>query len=332
MCLGSFAMASSVSATIPPPCPTESELQTLLAEIAGDLFQSPSYRDVMHLLAITPDRDARTNQRVAQTIARQAIRQTLKHLCQQPSTTPSAMPSTTVTTTARATAPMTSSPSRRQPPPLPLPPRPKTRSKTPLPPTTTGNNNPFSAHQQVYLHALGRQLRARRQTNRFSLAQLHHLTKIPLQHLQAFESGQLDVLPSNPSYIWGMIRIWGNILGLDGFQLATGIPDAPTSELPIVSALPNRRQPKSTTAMTSDQKTANPEPLSHYLAYGTLAAGTLVGMGWLAETIEPANPTLNETPAPPSVQELKQQAGIQRAILPSDIAPPEGIRRHLRRD
>lgn len=325
-------MASSVSsATIPSLCSTEPELQTLLAEITGDLFQSPTYRDVMHLLAVTPDRDANTSQRVAQTIARHAIRMTLKHLCQRPSAMPSAMPST---------ASRTSSSQRRRPP-LPLPPRPKARSATPPPPTTaTGNTNQLSTRQQTYLQALGRQLRARRQSCRFSLAQLHHLTKIPLQHLQAFESSQLDLLPTNPSYIWGMIRIWGNVLGMDGFRLATGIPDGLTSELPIVSELPTSTQPISVTPMTSDKKTdkkadkttANPEPLSRYLAYGTVAAGTLVGMGLIIEAIEPANHTLDETPAPPSAQELKQQASIQRAILPSDIAPPEGIRRHLRRD
>lgn len=360
MCFGSFAMASSVStATISPPYPTEPELQTLLAEIADDLFQSSSYRDILHLLAVAPDRDASTHQRVAQMIARHTIRLTLKHLCQRTSTLSPIMPSTPVTpTTAKTsktsstshvstvtprvtprpstrvptTAPMTSSSLRRQAPPLPLPPRPKPRSKPPLTSSTTGNKHPLSTRQQEYLQTLGLQLRARRQSCRFSLAQLHHLTKIPLQHLQAFESGQLDVLPSNPSYIWGMIRIWGNILGLDGFRLATGIPDELTSELSIASDRSTHHPPISATAMTSDKKTANPDPLSRYLTYGTLAAGTLMGMGWLAETIEPTNPTLTETPAQPSSQELKRQAGIQRAILPSDIAPPEGIRRHLRRD
>lgn len=309
-------MVSSVStATLPSNLSknlTEAEVQTLLAEITQELFQSPTYRDVMHLLAVTPDRDANTNQRAAQTIARHAIRMTLKQLRQRPST----MPTTTT---------------RRQPP-LPLPPRPKARSATSnTSPPTASNSDLLSTRQQAYLQTLGRQLQARRQSCRFSLVQLHHLTKIPLQHLQAFESGQLDLLPTNPSYLWGTIRIWGNVLGMDGFRLATGIPDGLTSELPIVSAPPTSAQPIASTP-TAASLQATSDPLSRYLAYGTIVAGTLVGMSWLTEAIEPTQPPADNTPPPPSANELKQRMDIQRAILPSDIAPPEGIRRHLRRD
>ncbi|NJN62124.1 MAG: hypothetical protein HC795_11870 [Coleofasciculaceae cyanobacterium RL_1_1] len=67
---------------------TEGEVQTLLAEITRELFESHTYQDVMHLLAVTPDRDAHTTQRAAQTIARHAIRMTLKQLRQRPSAMP----------------------------------------------------------------------------------------------------------------------------------------------------------------------------------------------------------------------------------------------------
>ncbi|TAF57215.1 MAG: helix-turn-helix domain-containing protein [Oscillatoriales cyanobacterium] len=305
------------SASIAPPSSnsskdlTEVEIQTLLAEITHELFQSPTYRDVMHLLAVTPDRDANTNQRAAQTIARHAIRMTLTQLRQRPS----AMPQTST---------------RRQPP-LPLPPRPKPRSVTSTLPPQANNSDILSARQQTYLQDLGRQLRARRQNCRFSLAQLHHLTKIPLQHLQALEAGQLDLLPTNPGYLWGTIRIWGNVLGLDGFQLATGIPDGLTHELPISSAPPSRSQPIVAPQNATPHGTT-PDPLSRGLAYGTLVAGTLVGLSWISDTIKPVQPPTDAPAPPPSANELKQQLEIQRAILPSDIAPPEGIRRHLRRD
>jgi Helix-turn-helix domain len=248
---------------------TEFEIQTLLTEITQELFQSPTYRDVMHLLAVTPDRDANTNQRAAQTIARHAIRMTLKQLRQRPSA---------------------------------------------MPPTSTR-----------------RQLRARRQNCRFSLVQLHHLTKIPLQHLQALEAGQLDLLPTTPGYLWGMIRIWGNVLGMDGFELATGIPDGLTSELPISSAPPSSAQPIASPQQKTPQA-KHPDRLSQGLAYGTVVAGTLVGLSWVTDTMKPAQPPTESPAPPPSANELKQQLKIQRAILPSDIAPPEGIRRHLRRD
>ncbi len=265
----------------------------------------------MHLLAVTPDRDANTTQRAAQTIARHAIRMTLKQLRQRPS----AMPTTTT----------------RRHPPLPLPPRPKARSASKTQPPKASNRDLLSTRQQVYLQTIGRQLRARRQSCRFSLIQLHHLTKIPLQHLQAFESGQLDLLPTNPSYLWGTIRIWGNVLGLDGFRLATGIPDGLTSELPIVSAPPTSAQPIAATPIAASPQTVA-DPLSRYLAYGTVVAGTLVGMSLISDAIEPIQHPADDAPPPPSANELKQRMAIQRAILPSDIAPPEGIRRHLRRD
>jgi hypothetical protein len=290
---------------------TEFEIQTLLTEITQELFQSPTYRDVMHLLAVTPDRDANTNQRAAQTIARHAIRMTLKQLRQRPS----AMPPTST---------------RRQPP-LPLPPRPKPRSITHSLPPQARNSELLSTRQHAYLQTLGRQLRARRQNCRFSLVQLHHLTKIPLQHLQALEAGQLDLLPTTPGYLWGMIRIWGNVLGMDGFELATGIPDGLTSELPISSAPPNSAQPIASPQQKTPQAKHH-DRLSQGLAYGTVVAGTLVGLSWVTDTMKPAQPPTESPAPPPSANELKQQLKIQRAILPSDIAPPEGIRRHLRRD
>ncbi|NJN62123.1 MAG: hypothetical protein HC795_11865 [Coleofasciculaceae cyanobacterium RL_1_1] len=212
-----------------------------------------------------------------------------------------------------------------------MPPRPKARSVANTQPPTASNSTLLSTRQQVYIQTIGRQLRVRRQSCRFSLAQLHHLTKIPLQHLQALESGQLDLLPTNPSYLWGMIRIWGNVLGMDGFRLATGIPDGLTSELPITSVPPTSAQPIASTPIATNPSTP-PESLSRYLTYGTVVAGTLVGISWVSDAIESTHRPADETPPPPSATELKQQMTIQRAILPSDIAPPEGIRRHLRRD
>ena len=188
-------------ASNPPPVGLDDrELRTLASQIARDLLQSPTYRDILDILAATPaDRNPEAAQLAIQTIARHAVRTTLKYFRSRPA----AMPTF------------------RSHPPLPLPPRPKVERSfarrrqaaglASLPACQTGHGarhrvrrttTPTAVspdRQTAYLRTLGSRLRARRQSCRFSLAQLHHLTKIPLQHLQAFESGQLDALPTNPS-------------------------------------------------------------------------------------------------------------------------------------
>jgi len=286
---------------------SDRELQALFRQLVRDLLCSPTYRTAIERLEATPaDRDPAAVQRAAQTIARHAILTTLKHFRSRPAIMP--IPTTH--------------------PPLPLPPRPTARS------TRKHAHRAAQRHtdidrQRAYLQTLGSRLRARRQSCRFSLAQLHHLTKIPLQHLQAFESGQLDALPTNPSYLWGTIRIWGNVLGLDGLKLATGIPDCPNTELPIASVPPTSAPPQ---PIATETKPESGDGFARCVTYGTLAAGAIVGLHWLTDSQNaPASYSSEPLPAP-TASERQRQSEIQRAILPSDVSPPQGLRRHLRRD
>ncbi|MGD1902619.1 MAG: helix-turn-helix domain-containing protein [Geitlerinemataceae cyanobacterium] len=337
-----MALPPSSAPTLVPIGLDDRELRVLASQITRDLLQSPTYRDVLDILAATPaDRDPEAVHRAVQTTARHAVRTTLKYFRLRPATMPTTRPR----------------------PPLPLPPRPQMQRPTTAHPATDrtpppirsarparsnvsprtksarynasssyGDSHTSPDRQTAYLLTLGRRLRARRQSCRFSLAQLHHLTKIPLQHLQAFESGQLDALPSNPSYLWGTVRIWGNVLGLDGLALATGIPDSPATELPLTSAPPTSAHPALARPTTASAPQGSQLP--RYLTYGTIAAGTLLGISWLAESTGPPapEPPPSEPSALTTIGDRQRQQEVQRAILPSDVAPPEGIRRHLRRN
>src|SRR5580704_12303636 len=81
------------------------------------------------------------------------------------------------------------------------------------PTTRAASANPETAH------SVGRQLKARRQALRLSLAQVELDTKIRGKFLTALESGDYSSLP-NDIYSRGFVQHYANHLGLDGEQVA----------------------------------------------------------------------------------------------------------------
>lgn len=70
---------------------------------------------------------------------------------------------------------------------------------------------------------LGQELLQVRQDRGISLYQLHLQTLVPLNHLKALETGQIDKLPED-IYVRGFLRRLGDALGLDGARMAASIP------------------------------------------------------------------------------------------------------------
>lgn len=81
-----------------------------------------------------------------------------------------------------------------------------------------------SLSYQEYLHHIGQQFRDIRTSLGISQYQLHYQTLVPLNHIQALETGRIESLPY-PVYVRGFIRKIGTALGLDGDRLADSLPE-----------------------------------------------------------------------------------------------------------
>jgi cytoskeletal protein RodZ len=69
------------------------------------------------------------------------------------------------------------------------------------------------------LEAIGQKLKSARESQGLSLRQIYERTKIPINHLQAIDSGLPDDLPE-PVYVAGFIKRYAECIGLDGQVLA----------------------------------------------------------------------------------------------------------------
>ena len=66
---------------------------------------------------------------------------------------------------------------------------------------------------------VGTQLRAAREAQGYSIAEVAERTRIPSRHLALIESGQIDALPA-PTYSVGFVKTYARLLGLDSQALA----------------------------------------------------------------------------------------------------------------
>lgn len=97
----------------------------------------------------------------------------------------------------------------------------------------------LDAEQTQRLAEIGDQLRQTRQQHSLSLDMVATYTRIRSHLLQALEEGRMDNLPE-PVYTQGLIRRYGEALGLNGEELANFfLPDPPQETVqPKVNVLP----------------------------------------------------------------------------------------------
>lgn len=69
------------------------------------------------------------------------------------------------------------------------------------------------------LDQIGQKLKLAREGQNLSIGEVYNRTKIPVNHLDALESGRYDDLPE-PVYVAGFIKRYGEMLGLNGQSLA----------------------------------------------------------------------------------------------------------------
>jgi cytoskeletal protein RodZ len=105
------------------------------------------------------------------------------------------------------------------------------------PTTRAASANPETAH------SVGRQLKARRQSLRLSLAQIEIDTKIRGKFLTALESGDYSSLP-NDIYSRGFVQHYANHLGLDGAAISAAYAEERGGVVPGETKRPKLAKPK----------------------------------------------------------------------------------------
>jgi Helix-turn-helix domain/Domain of unknown function (DUF4115) len=132
------------------------------------------------------------------------------------------------------------------------------------------------------LAEIGDRLQELRQQQHLSIDEIAAKTQIQPRIVQAIESGQIELLPESV-YVKGMVKRYGNSVGIDGAALAQELPnwdrgDADMARSTVLQmtgfSQPTGIQPKTTGLKTAT--VSQVKPFQVYLAY-TLA---LVGIGW----------------------------------------------------
>lgn len=87
----------------------------------------------------------------------------------------------------------------------------------------------FQQQRAQKLEELGSYLRQCRTQQSLSLEEVTAITRIPTRLLYAIEEGRLEDLPE-PVYIQGFIKIFAEVLGLNGAELASAFPTGTSIE------------------------------------------------------------------------------------------------------
>jgi cytoskeletal protein RodZ len=91
-----------------------------------------------------------------------------------------------------------------------------------------------SAEKIATLQHIGCSLRQLRQEHSLSIEEVAERTRIQPRLLRALEDGQMDILPE-PVYIQGMIKKYGESLGVNALELAKSVPADQMQIVPLKS-------------------------------------------------------------------------------------------------
>lgn len=194
-------------------------------------------------------------------------------------------------------------------------------TKTPYP--EQQSQNIIEQEQKTQLLKLGQQLQQARINRSLSIYDLQRQTLISAHAIEALETGNLQQLPED-IYVRGFIRRLGDVLGLDGNNMADSLPKLD----PIQSLTPSWYHPQETS-------TIKIQPIHLYMGYAAIMAGAVGGMALLSHQSIPET-NLNPDSNIPSHSDLSH-LDLQTKPLPKtptkfsqhniaaniNIAPPE---------
>ncbi|MGQ4648686.1 helix-turn-helix domain-containing protein [Lyngbya aestuarii] len=172
--------------------------------------------------------------------------------------------------------------------------------------------------RKLLLRQIGQELQQARLSQSLSVKQLHSQTLVPAHHIEALETGNIDLLPEDV-YVRGFIRRIGNALGLNGVALAASLPEA---EL-FKKVTPSWYQETSRPGFQLSSIPLNSVHL--YLGYTALIAGAIGGLSWMSNQ-SVSEVSVDQEPDTPSQSSFSQKAEHQETITKpglTSIAPPE---------
>lgn len=121
-------------------------------------------------------------------------------------------------------------------------------------------------HNQILVQ-LGQELKQMREQRSLSVAELHQRTLVPMHHIHAIESGQVERLPED-IYVRGFVRQIGDALDLDGAAIARLLP----SSADLINPVPSWYHEEEQSAL---------HPMHLYVGYTALIAGTMGSLVWM---------------------------------------------------
>ena len=176
--------------------------------------------------------------------------------------------------------------------------------------------------RQEIMYRIGEQLKQAREYRGLSLYQLNVYTHVPINHMEAIENGNFNLLPED-ALVRGFIRAMGNALGLNGTKLAASLPASD----PMQTVLPSWYNPKK----SSGGLVMDVRPIHLYVGYTAVVAGAVGGLSLIsqqAKTDRAVNPNMVDSPSScvsksSEISEVSVKPGLGSSHVGSDIAPPE---------
>lgn len=177
---------------------------------------------------------------------------------------------------------------------------------------------------------IGQQFQQARKLKGWSLIELKEHTHVPLHHMDALEKGNIDLLPADV-FVRGFIKVIGNVLGLNGSDLAASLPQPETAK--SQTALPSWCQAQKATGGFGMEI----RPMHLYLGYTAFVAGAVGGLSLVYQPVNsektlhvdadskpastlPQSTQKKETTAKPGIKSTNTSV-----IVGPNISPPEAL-------
>lgn len=161
---------------------------------------------------------------------------------------------------------------------------------------------PLDLTPQEILHEIGGRLRQWREYYGWSIEEISARTQLQPRLIHAIESGQLAILPE-PVYVTGMIKRYGDCLGLDGAGIAKNLPAWQSADAKPVQTISSRT--------TSFVIAPRMKPLHMYLGYMIVIVGMGAGISHL----------INDSVKPKSAILLPAVVTKPQSAIPSPTTP-----------
>lgn len=157
------------------------------------------------------------------------------------------------------------------------------------------------------LEQIGGKLRQLREQHQLSIDDISARTMIQPRLLQAIEEGHIEMLPE-PVYVKGMVKRYGDSLGLDGMTLSQQVPNWEPKTATF--------EPTTRLQTTTFRRSIQIEPLYLYLGYAVALLGiTAVTSGLLNNAIRPPSAPMGIATKPPQTK----IAVVKPVIAPSQL-------------